>query len=134
MDINEQIFPIVAKGIQWVREKMGTSKKNLEIKISELENQVNILSYGNKIYQEHIALITSIILEKLTQGGEYGVKADTLIQINENAGNVQIVKNREHNQIIDKIKDDNKRTIFDNMDEEIQQCKLLYPSERGEKK
>lgn len=39
------IIPVVLEGIKWVKDMLGPSKKELKVKITDLEDQVKILSY-----------------------------------------------------------------------------------------
>lgn len=129
MDINEQWVPIIFEGIKWVKEKMKPTKKELKLKVSDLEEQVKILSYGNQVLINNIDKIVSIIISQLETEGHYIINADTIIQIKENSGQVYVSANNK----ICNTRRKNTYSIFDNMDEEIIQCKLTYPSERNEK-
>ncbi len=121
------MLPIVSEGIKWVKNQMKPSKKELGLKISELEEQVKNLSYGNQIFQENVNQIVSTILWQLKSEGKYIINADAIIQISNNSGEINILQGRE-----EKITQKNKKnsTIFDDMDEEIIRCKLYRPSEK----
>lgn len=130
MDINidiDQIFPIVMEGIKWAKNQMKPSKKELGLRISELEEQVKNLSYGNQIIRENINQIVSVILWQLKSEGKYIINADTIIQISDNSGSINILQDSE-----EKYAQINRKhsRIFDDMDEEIIQYKLYRPSER----
>lgn len=130
MEVNEQWFPIISESINWVREKMKPTKKELELKISDLEEQVKILSYGNQSLKKDIEQIMSIIISQLKSDGQYLINADTIFYIVGNSGQMHIAKDDS----IRNISCDNDKnfidSIFDNMDEEIKQCRLMRPSER----
>ena len=49
MAINEQWLPVIAEGVSWVKDKFGPSKKELEVRVSDLEKQLYILTAGNTI-------------------------------------------------------------------------------------
>lgn len=132
MDI-DQMLPIVSEGIQWVKDQMKPSKKELGLRISELEEQVKDLSYGNQIFQENFNQIISTILMQLKSEGNYFINADTIIQIRNNSGEINILQDREEKFAqVDNLKSKKNCAIFDNMDEEILRCKLDRPSEREE--
>lgn len=129
MELNEQWIPIIFESIQWVKEKMPPSKKELQLKISDLEEQVKILSYGNGMLIKNLEQIMTIIMSKL-QEEHYVINADTIINIEENSGQVLMQKNNIQSQT---MKIESAKSIFDNMDEEILQSRLMRPSERGDK-
>lgn len=129
MDINELIIPAVSEGIQWVKEKMRPSKKELELKISELEKHIEILTCNNEILQKSVNEILAAILTQLRVGGNYIVSADSITLIEKNSGVVHVMKDSTSFQIQENYDDND--SIFDGMDEEILQCKLSRPSERG---
>lgn len=130
MEINEQWIPIITEAVKWVRDKTKPTKKELQLKISDLEEQVKILSYGNKLLSTNIEHIMSIIIAQLKSDEQYKINADTIIQIKGNSGEVHIMKENKTNNIL--WSDDKQyiEAIFDNMDEEIKECKLMRPSER----
>ena len=134
MEVNEQWLPIISETINWIREKMKPTKKELELKITDLEEQVKILSYGNQSLKKDIEQIMSIIISQLKSDGQYLINADTIVYIVENSGQMHIAKDDS----IKNISCDNDKnfidSIFDNMDEEIKQCRLMRPSERGDVK
>lgn len=130
MDFDEPWIPIVYEGIKWVKENMKPTKKELKLKISDLEEQLKILSYGNQVLMDNIDHIMSIILSKLKTEEHYIVNADTFIQVNENSGQAYITTNDK----IGNTDKNNTYSIFDNIDEEIMQCRLTRPSERNEHK
>lgn len=130
MEINEIWIPIIEEAVKWVKNKMKPTKRELQLKVSDLEEQVKILSYGNKSLSNNIENIMSIIIALLKSDDQYRINADTIIQVIENSGQVHIVKEDKTNNILSR---DNKQyigSIFDNMDEEIEECKLIRPSER----
>lgn len=130
MEMKEQWIPIIAEAVKWVKDKTKPSKKELQLKVSDLEEQVKILSYGNKSLSDSIEHIMSIVIAKLQLDGQYTISADTIIYVVGNSGKVNIVKEDKKNNTL--YSDDKQciETIFDNMDEEIIECKLMRPSEK----
>lgn len=51
MEIDEAWMPIISQSIEWVRGKMGPSKKDLQIKIDELQEKVNYVVNSDTILQ-----------------------------------------------------------------------------------
>lgn len=129
MDIDKLILPTVRDGIQWVIEKLSPSKKELELKISELEKHIRILTYNNETLQKSVNEILVVILGQLRAGGNYIISADSITKIEKNSGVVHIMKDSTSFKMQENY--DDKDSIFDGMDEEILQCKLSRPSERG---
>lgn len=128
--MDEMYVPIIAEGVKWVKENLGPSKKTLKIKIADLEEQVKILSYGNQALIESIGQIVPLILEHLKAEGHYTVNANTIIQINENQGQVTVAQAIQTNQLsAQSAATFNPSTIFDGVDEEILHARLKRPSE-----
>lgn len=137
MAINEQWLPIISEGISWVKEKLGPSKKELKIQVSDLEKQVQALVSGNTILVNNLGLIIQAILNQLRTESNYCINADTIIFIGENTGSVDVTKpiisgssisgdvvSRNQGEKIDISK------IFDGLDEEIAHSRATKPSDR----
>lgn len=130
MEINEQIIPIVYEAIKWIKEKMKPTKKELQIQVSELEEQVKTLSYGNQNLMENMGQIMCIILSKLQSDGNYIINADNIIQIKDNNAPVCVMGQGVIN--IAQVENERKKlinSIFDNMDDEIIESRLSRPSD-----
>ena len=137
MAINEQWLPIISEGISWVKEKLGPSKKELKIQVSDLEKQVQALVSGNTVLVNNLGLIIQAILNQLRTESNYCINADTIIFIGENTGPVDVTKpiisgssisgnvvSRNQGEKIDVSK------IFDGLDEEIAHSRATKPSDR----
>ncbi len=127
MEISEDWQPIINEAINWVKEKVKPTKKELQLKISDLEEQIKTLSYGNQALSKNIEQILCLVISQLRADKQYVINADTIIM--GNSGQVQVVKDDNVNNISCSKQDIG--DIFDNMDEEIKECKLIRPSERG---
>ncbi len=67
--MNAEWLPIIAEGISWIKEKMGPSKKELILEMTDLKNQLQTLSYGNAAAIENME---QIILDDIdTTVGEW---------------------------------------------------------------
>lgn len=137
MAINEQWLPIISEGISWVREKIGPSKKELKIQVSELEKQVQTLASGNTVLANCIGLITQAILKQLRSESSFTINADAIIFIGQNNGSVDISEraisgNSISSDIIAKkqVKEFDVSKIFDGLDEEIAHSRTTKPNER----
>ena len=137
MAINEQWLPIISEGISWVKEKLGPSKKELKIQVSDLEKQVQALVSGNTVLVNNLGLIIQAILNQLRTESNYCINTDTIIFIGENTGSVNVTKpiisrssisgdvvSRNQGEKIDISK------IFDGLDEEIAHSRATKPSDR----
>lgn len=137
MTINEQWLPVISEGISWVKEKLGPSKKELMIQVSELEKQVQLLASGNAILVDNLGLIIQAILEKLKQDNSYTVNADTIVFIGNNSGTVEFTKPKISNSAVlgdvaskKQVAEFDVSKIFDGVDEEIAHSRATKPSDR----
>ena len=137
MAINEQWLPIISEGISWVREKIGPSKKELKIQVSDLEKQVQTLTAGNTVLANNLGLITQAILKQLKSESRFTINADTIVFIGENTGSVDISKpvisgNSISGDVIAKkqVVEFDVSKIFDGLDEEIAHSRTTKPSDR----
>lgn len=137
MAINEQWLPIISEGISWVREKIGPSKKELKIQVSDLEKQVQTLTSGNTVLANNLGLITQAILKQLKSESSFTINADTIVFIGENTGSVDISKpvisgNSISGDVIAKkqVVEFDVSKIFDGLDEEIAHSRTTKPSDR----
>ena len=60
---NEQWIPIISEVLSWIKAMHGPTKRELRIKVSELEQKVQLLTDGNVTLANNIELITSEILK-----------------------------------------------------------------------
>ena len=124
METPETMIPIVLEGVKWVQERLGPTKKDLKLKVSDLESQVRILSYGNKALIESMEQIIFAILEQLKSEGQYTINANNIVYVKENKGTVT-------SNSFSRTEINNKKviSIFDDIDLEIQKSRLKRPSE-----
>ncbi len=99
MAISEGMIEFVKAGINWIIEKAGkqdTSKKEMQIKIGDLEKEILRLSEGNRALAENMTLITSAVIAQLKENSGYtiNVDIDTITLTGVNNGNVQ-TENRQ---------------------------------------
>lgn len=96
MAISEGMLEVVAAGINWITEKMGSSKKEMRVKISDLESELARLSEGNKNISENIELLKKAIIAQLTENKGYtiNVDIDTITLTGVNNGIVQTENRR----------------------------------------
>lgn len=123
MEESEIIVPVILEGVKWVKDKLGPSKKELKVKIADLESQVKTLSYGNTLLLESMEQIVIAILERLKTDGSYTINADTIIHIEDNHGTI-IAANNTTNSV-----DNSWINMFDDVDLEIQKSRLKRPSD-----
>lgn len=125
MDTNELLVPVILEGVSWVKEKLGPSKKELKLKIADLESQIKALSYGNLKLVENMEQIVNAVLDKLKLDGNYTIYADTIVKIENNNG--MIITN-------DTIHQTNNTwlNLFDDLDAEILKTRITKPSDEVE--
>ena len=124
--INAEWLPVISEGVKWVRDKMGPSKKELKLRISDLESQVSTLAYGNKELIDNMQIIITEILENLKEDNKLEINADNIILIQDNSGKICF------SSITEKRNENHYSSIFDNIDDEITRSRLLRPSDRRE--
>ena len=105
---------------------MGPSKKELKLRISDLESQVSTLAYGNKELIDNMQIIITAILENLKEDNKLEINADNIILIQDNSGKICF------SSITEKRNENHYSSIFDNIDDEITRSRLLRPSDRRE--
>ena len=137
MAISEQWLPIILEGVSWVKEKLGPSKKELKIQISDLEKQVQAFAIGNAVLINNFELIIQEILKQLKTDSDYAINADTIVFIGENTGIVDVAKSMTYNCVDSddvvskkKIEEFNVSGIFDGLDKEIAHSRVRKPSDR----
>lgn len=99
MAISKEMLEIVMNGIKWVTDKLtsaGTNKRELHLKIDDLEKELVKLSEGNNDIQRNIQLITSAVIAKLKEDPNYSINIDidTITFTGVNNGEV-ITENRQ---------------------------------------
>lgn len=126
MQIEETWIPIISQSLEWIKGKMGPSKKDLKIKIDELEEKVNLLSYGNEALLQNTMKIMGIIISQLKESGNYVVNAGTIMQINNESNNILNINIDGTLKKVEETKSNAEfnYSLFDNMDEEILQYRL----------
>lgn len=136
MAISEEWLPVIAEGVSWVKDKFGPSKKELEVRVSDLEKQVHILVAGNATLVNSLGLITQAILQQL-KSDDYTINADTIVFVGENSGYIDIPQSIVSNSftsgdvVVQEQKADfNISKIFDGIDQEIAHSRISKPSER----
>lgn len=135
MAINEQWIPVILEGVSWVKEKLGPSKKELKIQISDLQKQVQALSAGNTALVYNQGLIIEAVLNHLKSDNNYTINADTIVFIGENMGSVDVTKPIITDSYISgdvatkKVEFDVSK-IFEGVDEEITLSRATKPSDR----
>lgn len=122
--INAEWLPVISEGVKWVRDKMGPSKKELKLRISDLESQVSTLAYGNKELIDNMQIIITAILENLKEDNKLEIHADNIILIQDNSGEICF------SSITEKRTENHYSPIFDSIDDEITRSRLLHPSDR----
>lgn len=137
MAISEQWLPIISEGISWVKEKLGPSKKELKIQVSDLEKQVQTLASGNTVLVNNLGLIIQAILKQLKTDSNYTINADAIIFIGENTGSVEFTKpiissSSISGDVVSKkqVEKFDVSKIFDGLDEEIAHSRSTKPSDR----
>lgn len=137
MAINEQWLPIISEGISWVKEKLGPSKKELKIRVSDLEKQVQALASGNTVLVNNLGLIIQAVLKQLRTDGNYYINADTIIFIGENKGSFDVTKSVISSSSISgdvvskkQVEEFDVSKIFDGLDQEISHSRATKPSDR----
>ncbi len=137
MAINSQWIPIISESISWINNQFGPSKKELQLKISDLERQVEFLAKGNSTLIENLNSIIQAILLKLNSSNEYIINSD-YIYIGENIGNMKTEKDSASDyrhvdntsQSRQKKEELDVSKIFDGVDEEISHTRLTNPNHK----
>ena len=135
MAINEEWIPVILKAVSWAKEKLGPSKKELKIQISDLEKQIQVLSAGNTALIYYQGLITQAVLNHLKADNTYTINTDTIVFIEQNTGSIDILNPSITDSYIlgnvatKKVEFDVSRT-FEDIDKEIAQKKATKPSDR----
>ena len=76
MAISEGMLSVVAAGINWVTDKMGPSKKEMRLKISDLEQELVELSKGNATLANNTNLMINAIIARLKENAGYTINID----------------------------------------------------------
>lgn len=139
MAINEQWIPIICEGIAWVKENIGPSKKELKVRISDLEKQVQMLANGNIALINNLGLITQAILMQLKMEGCYNINFN-MISLNDEKGTscYRYTKETICGSTYNKVADNDQNIvnefdvckIFEGTEEEIAHSRKTRPSDR----
>ena len=138
MAINAQWIPIISESISWVSDKLGPSKKQLNIRISDLEQQVQLLTAGNDVLTSNLNLIIQAILTQLQASNNFIINADSICLVGKNTGTINtqksfIVAETNFNDASQGKRGEEKHDIskiFDGVDEEIAHSRVAQPSDR----
>lgn len=138
MAINAQWIPIISESLSWVSNKLAPSKKELNIKISDLEQQVQLLTAGNAALTRNLNLILQAILNQLQFSNSFVVNADTICFVGKNTGIISmeksfIVSEKDFKDTAQSERKGGKldvSKIFDGLDEEIAHTRISRPSDR----
>ena len=140
MAINELWIPVISEGVKWAIEK-ARSKKSLSVKVSELEEEVRHLTECNEALYQYCQLITKAILDHLQSTNSCSVNAGTIIYIG--SSDSDIITNTlpaipligSNTEVKDPVPKEESfidvSTIFDGIEEDIEEKRKLRPSERG---
>lgn len=74
----EQFMPIILEGIRWVKEKTGPSKKDLELQMSDLKQQVSFLMKERGENLAYLDYIICEILKRVQTPGNIVINANTI--------------------------------------------------------
>lgn len=139
MAINEQWLPIIGTGLSWIKDNLGPSKKELSMKISELEKQIEKLTASNALSTSQARLITQAILSQLRAENSFTINADTIVFVGTNNGTVKtanpVIKDSNvQGNIVDQHQETEAKfditKIFDGLDEEIAHARMQKPNNR----
>lgn len=137
MAISEQWLPVIAEGISWVKDKLGPSKKELKICVSDLKKQMQALAYGNSLLSENLSLIIQAVINQLQSEGNYIINADSIVFIGNNDGYIDLTAPKitryslTHDATFDEKANENEVSkIFDGIEEEIAHSRATRPSDR----
>ena len=145
MAINALWIPIINEAVSWVAGRFNSNsnsnipQKDLQLKISELEHQVQSLTAGNEMLMQNLNLIIQAVLQQLKDARGFTVNADSIFLIGENSGSIH---QEDHSVLSDKniggIKQRKKKEegfdvskIFDGVDEEISHTRVTKSTDRG---
>ena len=131
MAINESWLPVISEALTWVREKTGPSKKELKIKVSDLEAQVKTLASGNaELLMNMNTIVQAILTQLATTEGCY-INAETVILVGENKGSLGFTRNAISRNIgNNQLANSESVSIFGNADEEIERARRALPGRR----
>ena len=136
MAINESWLPVISEALTWVREKTGPSKKELKIKVSDLEAQVKTLASGNaELLMNMTTIVQAILTQLATTEGCY-INAETVILVGENKGSLGFTRNAISGDTVSRNIGNNQLansesvSIFGNADEEIERARRALPGRR----
>lgn len=138
MAINAQWLPIISESVSWVNNRLGPSKKELNVKISDLEQQVQSLAAGNVVLMSNMNLIIQAILNQLQSSNSFIINADSICLVGKNTGVINVEKSLSitEKRLKDtslEIREEEKldvSKIFDGVDEEIAHTRIARPSNR----
>lgn len=141
MAINAQWIPIISEGISWVSNQFGPSKKELIVKVSDLEQQVQSLVAENVRLTSNMNLIVQAILNQLQASNNFIINADSICLVGKNTGIINTEKSfaiaptnfKGISQGDRKEEKLDVSKIFDGVDEEIAHTRITQPSNKKQK-
>lgn len=135
MAIDAQWIPIISESISWVSNKLGPSNKKLNMRISDLEQQVQLLTAENGVLMSNLSLIIQAILNQLQASNNFIINADAIYLVGENAGTIKtetsFIVAEENFRVAGQGKQKGGKLdvskIFDRVDEEIAHTRVSRP-------
>lgn len=129
MSVEIQIAPIVVEGMKWIKEKLSSPSKNdLVIKISDLEQQIERLSYDNQVIVQNYQAIIDAILKGIGAEIFYTVNADTIVFSVGNSAPTLVDSTLSSSQVHIAV-EPSRKPIFLDLDDEIKRARLKFPDE-----
>ena len=129
MDIHGLFYNVAKDGVKWIVEKLSApSKKELYLKISDLEQQIETLSNGNQYIVQNFQEILNIILKELGKKYSLSINSDTIVIAIGNSAPVALdstVSMLQENVGVEI----SRKSIFHNLDDEITRSRLKMPDE-----
>lgn len=97
MAISESMLNVVSAGINWINENLGTSKKEMQVQIRDLEKEIARLTEGNKELSDNMTLISMAIISHLRNNPGYTISADSITFAGVNNGVIQVDNRKTDN-------------------------------------
>jgi len=123
--------PVVAEGLRWVFEELSPSKRNMKIRIVDLETQIKNLTCGNQSLMNSHKQIMRDILEQLKDKKSYAISSEAIAVIKATDGSLDTNETKFNQQYSIKkmTTSEHKISIFDGVEDEILLARLKRPSE-----
>ena len=88
MAISEEWLPVILGTISWLKDRVGPSKKELKMQISDLEKELSSRVSENNIMVDNMNLLLNAILSHIRSDSMYTINAETIIYVDKNYGNL----------------------------------------------